>query len=301
MSVAPNPIDINYLTRVGYLWRNGELYHYDGTLSPPGCWVPGVSMGSRTLRSALSVTGASSATRFLPPYYSPPAGISVVITAAPDAAVSAYAIQDTPPTGWQVSTINNSGGWDSINHIVKWGPFFDNTQRVLSYQATPPSNQTGLVTFSGIFSVDGTGLAIGGATAINPTPYLAWKSSCFTTAELADATISGDNADPAHDGIPNLLKYALGLDAKVASPTDLPFPGMQPGYLTLTYRQNKQATDILYFVEACSDLTGAAWSTNDVVEISRINSNTYWSVTARDSVTVTEATNRFLHLRIKRP
>jgi hypothetical protein len=34
----------------------------------------------------------------------------------------------------------------------------------------------------------------------------------FTPAQLADPEISGDDADPDRDGLPNLLEYALGLD-----------------------------------------------------------------------------------------
>ena len=37
--IPPNPIPINYVTRAGYLWRNGECYSYDASSSPPLCWV----------------------------------------------------------------------------------------------------------------------------------------------------------------------------------------------------------------------------------------------------------------------
>ena len=36
-----------------------------------------------------------------------------------------------------------------------------------------------------------------------------WREQNFTTSELNNWSISGDNAQPAHDGIPNLMKYAL--------------------------------------------------------------------------------------------
>jgi choice-of-anchor C domain-containing protein len=35
----PNPIDINYVTRAGYLWKQGECYRHDGS-AEPSCWVP---------------------------------------------------------------------------------------------------------------------------------------------------------------------------------------------------------------------------------------------------------------------
>lgn len=48
-----------------------------------------------------------------------------------------------------------------------------------------------------------------------PLPILteaSWQSSVFTTAQLADNTISDWAADPDHDGHSNFLEYALGGD-----------------------------------------------------------------------------------------
>jgi len=36
--VPPNPIPMDYVTRAGYLWRNGECYSYDPSKDPPMCW-----------------------------------------------------------------------------------------------------------------------------------------------------------------------------------------------------------------------------------------------------------------------
>jgi hypothetical protein len=37
---GPAPIPIGYVTRAGYLWRSGEVYHYDPT-ADPAVWVTG--------------------------------------------------------------------------------------------------------------------------------------------------------------------------------------------------------------------------------------------------------------------
>lgn len=37
----PNPIPIDYVTRVGFLWKNGERYRYDSAHGCPGCWMLG--------------------------------------------------------------------------------------------------------------------------------------------------------------------------------------------------------------------------------------------------------------------
>jgi hypothetical protein len=40
----------------------------------------------------------------------------------------------------------------------------------------------------------------------------AWQAEHFSPAQLADPGVSGDGRDPDHDGLPNLLEYACGLD-----------------------------------------------------------------------------------------
>ena len=74
-------------------------------------------------------------------------------------------------------------------------------------------NVTGTVT-NGYLAVSGIG---SGAHIIERVldPLFAktqWLQANFTPAELADPAISGDNADPDHDGIVNELEYAFGLD-----------------------------------------------------------------------------------------
>jgi len=97
------------------------------------------------------------------------------------------------------------------------------------------------------------------------------------------------------------MEYALNLEPKVASIAGLPTPVLTNGYLTLTYRQNKQATDISYMVEACAVLNTNSWSTNGLAVLSTVDSNTYWSVTVRDAVPMSSATNRFMRLKVTKP
>jgi hypothetical protein len=106
------------------------------------------------------------ATRSLPGCYGTGA-VSVSIVVVPNSTVLSYAVQESPPTGWAVTAISDGGAWDDTNKQVKWGPFFDNTTRTLTYQATPPSGTTGPKTFSGQASFDGTSVAIGGASSLD--------------------------------------------------------------------------------------------------------------------------------------
>jgi hypothetical protein len=135
----------------------------------------------------------------------------------------------------------------------------------------------------------------------NLPPYVVWRWAHFTAAELTNPAISGDLACPTGDGIPNIWKYALALDPHVFSANQRPSGALQNGFLTLTYQQNKAATDMGYSVEACGDLLAAAWATNGVLETARFDSNTWWQVTARDGPPVAGGTNRFMRLRITGP
>jgi hypothetical protein len=167
----PNPIPIEYVTNAGYLWRMGEVYHCDPTKTPP--WVPGPATGSgqfqgdRTLLKVSPIAlGMGSAIRDLPNTYVPSVAVPVSISVTPDSATFVYAVEDMPPVGWVVSSINENGQWDNTNKRVKWGPFFDSNPRILTYQATPPSGETGAKSFSGTASFDGTNVTIGGDSTI---------------------------------------------------------------------------------------------------------------------------------------
>lgn len=70
----------------------------------------------------------------------------------------------------------------------------------------------------------------------------AWRDIHFTPAQQADNTISGPAATPAADGVPNLIKYHLGLDPwRPATPADLPRAELNPAgdVLTFVYRRNR--------------------------------------------------------------
>ena len=117
---------------------------------------------------AASAAGAAgSATSALTPdQYTAGAPVAVSIQVNPDGGTGAYAVEDTPPNGWTVSAVGQNGDFDATNGKVKWGPFFDDDARTLTYTATPPAGASGAATFSGVASFDGANVAIGGERAI---------------------------------------------------------------------------------------------------------------------------------------
>jgi len=84
--------------------------------------------------------------------------------------------------------------------------------------------------------------------------FAAWQAEHFDAEELADLEISGPEANPAGDGIPNLLKYALGLDPHVSSRDALPVSEIAEGELILVYTRPAGIEDVTYTVEVSDDL-----------------------------------------------
>jgi len=82
--------------------------------------------------------------------------------------------------------------------------------------------------------------------------HLTWLQNNFTSDQLANPAIVGDSAAPAGDGIPNLLKYALGLPPLENAQSLLPQVTVNNGILSLSF--SAAQTDLIYKVEVSSDL-----------------------------------------------
>ncbi len=81
----------------------------------------------------------------VPAAYHPGTGFAVTLTATPAAYVAVYSAQLEIPVGWAVSSISNSGVFDSANRRVKWGPYFGSPlpATALTCIVTPPIGTDG--------------------------------------------------------------------------------------------------------------------------------------------------------------
>lgn len=127
--------------------------------------------------------------------------------------------------------------------------------------------------------------------------YVVWSEARFSAVEQPDASISGPEADPDGDGLPNLLEYALGGDPR--SVLSAPRPGLvvgEPGApLALTFARTADAA-LVYRVEASADL--ATWQT---VFVSTGADNSAGAAVATDVVAPgPEQPRRFLRLNVER-
>lgn len=88
-----------------------------------------------------------------------------------------------------------------------------------------------------------------------PTTFTGWKAANSGISFLKNSNSVANVPGQATDGIPNLLKYACGLDPAAQNSTRaLPAAGSGNGNPSLTYQRNKFATDLDYIVEVSGDL-----------------------------------------------
>lgn len=88
--------------------------------------------------------------------------------------------------------------------------------------------------------------------------FESWREMHFTQEELDDPEISGPEAEPGGDGVPNLLKYAFGLAPREQPHAALPTSTRTGSELLLTYTQVKDLSDIETDAEVSFDLK--TWS-----------------------------------------
>src|SRR5205823_864180 len=127
-------------------------------------------------------------------------------------------------------------------------------------------------------------LVIQGSVTSILTPIEAWRLQYFGTTNNSGA--AADTAIASSDGMPNLLKYALGLNPLVAA--NNPVVGdILSGFLRLTTPKNPNATDISLHVEVASGVT-TSWTTNSVV----IDQNTPTLLQAHDNLPIATTPQR---------
>ncbi|MEO6476065.1 MAG: lamin tail domain-containing protein [Luteolibacter sp.] len=87
--------------------------------------------------------------------------------------------------------------------------------------------------------------------------YATWASS-----NSAGAT----TADDDHDGLSNLMEYALGTDPHSSSPVSVPAVTVHPGWTSSSYQVSGLTSDLDYYLEASSNLQ--QWTRVDAAPVS---------------------------------
>ena len=134
----------------------------------------------------------------------------------------------------------------------------------------------------------------GYSTQAAATVAAVWRQQWFgTTANTGNAA---DTADPAQDGIINILKRAFNLNPTVAETSGTPYGTLNGNVFTLTYRKSLAATDLIFQVIRSYDLIN--WSTNNITDVV-VSSDGVTEIHGA-SVPVGSAT-QFLQLKLTEP
>ncbi len=122
--------------------------------------------------------------------------------------------------------------------------------------------------------------------------YATWKSTYFTSPEQADANISGPTVIYGQDGLPNLVKYAFGLNPKVNATSGLPEVTTTATHWVYTFKKQASATDVTCTVETSANLT--SWVTLTPTLVSTVSGVETWQAT----LALSGAPNAFFRLQV---
>ena len=149
-------------------------------------------------------------------------------------------------------------------------------QDITSYRATV-SNATGIVTVTPVTAQAGASVKINGTSVAGGTPsapitLTAGTSTTITalvTAEdgittrsyaIAVTRLLPELADPDHDGIPNLLEYAFGLDPAANNTGQLPQPVVTGGNVVVRFTEPPGVAGIIYGAQWSATLLPGSWT-----------------------------------------
>lgn len=128
-----------------------------------------------------------------------------------------------------------------------------------------------------------------------------WREQNFTATQLSNWAVSGDNGDPAQDGVSNLMKYALGLNPSAPALTGLPVLGQVTlngkTYLTLTFTDQSALTDVTYNVQVSSNLQN--WQSGPLYTV-RVDNGATNTAVFRDLTALQNAPGHFMRLSVTR-
>ncbi len=169
-SIPPNPIPIAYMTREGFLWKTGEMYHRDPTqvcdAEQADCFQPGAlpAPPQATMRAASDARPPQkgNASRVIL-HEKGSSSYRVRVKAVPASETRAWAVEETSPLGWRIEEISDGGALDATSRRARWGPFFDTQARTLTY--TVIANRTSRAipgSIAGLISADGCNIKVQG-------------------------------------------------------------------------------------------------------------------------------------------
>jgi hypothetical protein len=136
----------------------------------------------------------------------------------------------------------------------------------------------------------------------NDSPFANWQGEHFSEVQLADPSISGEDADPDRDGIVNLIEYFAGYqplatEISFMSTASVEVEGVD--YFAITYPR-APGTGLAGLPEISTDLqvwhSGDAWLESSA----DAEADVQQQVTVRSRAPMGSAAREFLRLRVTR-
>lgn len=131
----------------------------------------------------------SQVTRSLPSHYDDGAAILVALTISPAPETQIHSIIETLPAGWTASTVSGDGVFDGASRSIRWGPFFDNTPRSLTYQAQAPTGSLLPAAFDGQGVFDDRAVLTSGSAQILPRASIVIRTAPTSAEPRSTVTI----------------------------------------------------------------------------------------------------------------
>jgi len=153
-----------------------------------------------------------------------------------------------------------------------------------------------------VFQVLGTNALGNGAAKVIQiesygSPAARWRAETFAGLDPAFADW---NASPARDGIPNLLKYALGIPVFLSGAASRPLASLEThegeDYFVFTIEKNPMATDVQLVPQISSDLTETGWNSGG--NFLTILEDTPSTLKVRDNVPIRQRSRVFMRLEV---
>jgi len=266
--------------------------------------APSVTGSTAITLSACAGTGTTTETFLFA--VNPPPGITAIanqqIAVSTTSGPLAFTLTDQEFSPGSLTVTATSS---NLTLVPLSGITFSGTGASRFVTVTPATNLTGSSTITLTVS-DGTlATSTNFILSVAATPLQAWDIQYFGTSN--NIGNAADLANPAGDGICNLVKFALGMNPLVNSLNGLPVVSTTNGNLQIHFNRNLSATDTAYNIEASSDMVNwttiaslpagsSTWS-QPGASVTDING----AVTVVDGTTIKSQPRRFLELTVTGP